>query len=209
MTITLHNAGKRYNRDWIFRHMDYTFDQGQQYALLGPNGSGKSTLLKAIAGYLRLSEGSLQVELGPQQLAAEEMYSHVSMCAPYVDLIEELTVEEHLHFHTQFQPLVEALTIDEAILMLGFQKDRSKLVKELSSGMRQRFKLMLTVGSAAEVLLLDEPATNLDADGVKWYHDLLHRFRGNRLVVIASNRADEYEMCRHYLQVEDYKWIKR
>lgn len=205
MTITLQNAGKRYNRDWIFRYLDYTFQRQQPYALLGPNGSGKSTLLKAISGYLRLSEGRVQADQDGGSLAAEAWYAHMSMCAPYVDLIEDLTVVEHLVFHTQFKQLAAGLTVPETIQILGFQKHKTKLVKELSSGMRQRLKLMLAIGSKSEVLLLDEPATNLDKSGVGWYHDLLHQYRGNRIVVIASNREDEYDMCRHYLQMEDYK----
>ena len=58
MKIKLSNAGKRFNREWIFRHSDLEFSNGQAYAITGPNGSGKSTLLQAIAGMLQLSEGS-------------------------------------------------------------------------------------------------------------------------------------------------------
>lgn len=205
MTITLHKAGKRYNRDWIFRNVDQTFERGKIYALLGPNGSGKSTLLKAIAGYLRLSEGSMKAQNDGKDLDEESIYQYLSVCAPYIDLINDLTVEEHLHFHAQFKPLKPELTLPQTIDLLGFQKHRKKLVRQLSSGMRQRLKLILTIGSDVPVVLLDEPATNLDEEGVQWYQDLLEEHQADRCIVIASNRKDEYEMCDEWLQMEDFQ----
>jgi len=59
MKITLSDAGKRFNREWIFRHFDYSFFSSNAYAITGPNGSGKSTLLQFIAGALMPSEGRL------------------------------------------------------------------------------------------------------------------------------------------------------
>src|SRR5512141_2841753 len=108
MMISLSDAGKRYNRDWIFRHLTYTFEAGKSYAITGPNGSGKSTLLQAIGGALHLNEGSIQfgVNSGESevktQVATEDFYSYVSICAPYLEVIEEMTVKEFLEFHSQF-----------------------------------------------------------------------------------------------------------
>ena len=60
MTISLSDAGKRFNRDWIFRHFNYTFEAGQSYAITGPNGSGKSTLLQALSGGMYINEGKIE-----------------------------------------------------------------------------------------------------------------------------------------------------
>ena len=60
MKISLTDAGKRFNRDWIFRHLTYEFSAGQSYAIIGPNGSGKSTLLQVLSGSMQMNEGNIQ-----------------------------------------------------------------------------------------------------------------------------------------------------
>src|SRR5688572_7506402 len=99
MTISLSEAGKRYNRDWIFRHINYTFGSGQSYAIIGPNGSGKSTLLQVLSGGMMLSEGKLsyndesqksKVKNQKPEIAVDTIYSKVSICAPYLEVVEEM-----------------------------------------------------------------------------------------------------------------------
>ena len=67
MTICLSDAGKRFNRDWIFRHVNYTFEAGQSYAITGPNGSGKSTLLQVLSGGMMINEGVIEFEVRSQE----------------------------------------------------------------------------------------------------------------------------------------------
>jgi len=205
MKISLQNAGKRYNREWIFRGLSTELEAGESYALLGPNGSGKSTLLKALSSYLRLSEGSIAYREGSREVDPEHVAPLIGFSAPYMELIEELSVSEHLFFHQRFKPFIEDLDVESCLAYLGFERHRDKAVKSLSSGMKQRLKLMLAIGSRSRILLLDEPATNLDSGGVSWYHRLLSHYRNGRTLVIASNRKDEYVMCKHYIQMEDYK----
>src|SRR3954468_23451956 len=103
MKITLTDAGKRFNRDWIFRHLHYEFIAGRSYAITGPNGSGKSTLLQAVAGAIGISEGQVNfLAAGPA--AAEQVYRYISIAAPYLEVVEEMTAAEFLHFHQSFKP---------------------------------------------------------------------------------------------------------
>jgi len=205
MKISLHNAGKRYHREWIFRSLTIDLSAGESYALLGPNGSGKSTLLKVLSSFLRPSEGSVSYHEGTKTVDPDDIHRFISFSAPYMELIEELSVREHLFFHQRFKPFLEGLDVETCLAYMGFERHRDKAVKSLSSGMKQRLKLMLAIGSHSRILLLDEPATNLDSEGVTWYHGLLAHFRKGRTLVIASNREDEYVMCKHYIQMEDYK----
>src|SRR4029079_8430854 len=101
MKIELSNAGKRVNREWIFRKADLEFNSSNSYAITGPNGSGKSTMLQCIGGMLQLSEGSIQFKKDNNLLPDEEAYKRLSFCAPYLDVIEEMTLIEFLHFHNQ------------------------------------------------------------------------------------------------------------
>lgn len=204
MRIKLSNAGKRFNREWIFRHADLEFTGDHAYAVTGPNGSGKSTLLQSLGGMLQLSEGSISFELNGA-VKDEELYRHVTLCAPYLDVIEELTLAEFLQFHQQFKPLLQGITIKEIISILDLQKAAHKQVRYYSSGMKQRVKLAQAILSSSPIVLLDEPCSNLDEKGIALYHHLVETYCKNRLVVVCSNDPVEYSFCDVVINVQDYK----
>src|SRR6185436_14032148 len=79
MKVSLTDTGKRFNRDWIFRHLTYTFEEGQSYAIIGPNGSGKSTLLQVISGSMLVNEGNIQWSNSKGQLANESVYNQIAI----------------------------------------------------------------------------------------------------------------------------------
>ncbi len=240
MKISLTKAGKRYNRDWIFRNFSYEFVSGNSYAITGPNGSGKSTLLQAIAGALMLSEGEISYESGvgslesspisvkqasenssnkngklPPYLSGKQatispvqpdnIYQHLSIAAPYLELIEEMTINEFLKFHRQFKPFLPAVTIDEIISVVGLQKASHKQIRYYSSGMKQRVKLAQAIFSDVPIILLDEPSTNLDSEGIQLYQQLINDYCMQRLVIVSSNDKVEYEFCKERLNIMDYK----
>ena len=72
MTISLSDAGKRFNREWIFRHFTYNLESGNSYAITGPNGSGKSTLLQVLSGSMMMNEGNIQYSITNTQYSGEE-----------------------------------------------------------------------------------------------------------------------------------------
>ncbi len=205
MDIVLSEVGKRYRYEWIFRELSYTFSSGERYAILGPNGAGKSTLMKILSGHLSPSKGQIQFQNGTQSLESDLVYRQVSYAAPYIDLIEELNLEEVIRFHRRFKPFLNNLQTDDLIELLGFQKSRQKPIQFFSSGMKQRLKLVLAICSDTPLLLLDEPTSNLDRQGFAWYHELVEQFAGNRLLIVASNEEWDYQFCNHHLQIMDYK----
>ena len=205
MTISLSDAGKRFNRDWIFRHFTYTFETGKSYAITGPNGSGKSTLLQAIAGSMHLSEGKIEYGDKLTPIEPENFYQYISIAAPYLDMIEEMTAREFLHFHHQFKPLISSITIDEILSLIGLEKSMDKQIRYFSSGMKQRLKLAQAVFSDVPVILLDEPCTNLDKPGYELYHSLINSYCLNKLIIVSSNDALEMDFCNERLSILDYK----
>ena len=101
MQISLHDMGKRYNREWIFRHVSLQFAPGIAYAITGPNGSGKSTLLQVIAGAIQHNEGKIDYYAGPDEqskVSADLVYHNIAIAAPYLDLVEEMTALNSWHF---------------------------------------------------------------------------------------------------------------
>ncbi|HSC39143.1 MAG TPA: ATP-binding cassette domain-containing protein [Chitinophagaceae bacterium] len=204
MTISVSDAGKRYNRDWVFRHFTHTFHTGTSYAITGPNGSGKSTLLQALGGALALSEGKLEFELTDQP-STDTLYQHISIAAPYLEVIEEMTVTEFLQFHQTFKPLLPDLTIKEIIAVVGLAPAAHKQIRYYSSGMKQRAKLAQAIFSDTPVVLLDEPCTNLDSSGISLYQQLIHDYCSNRLVIVSSNDEAEYGFCKEVVSILQYK----
>jgi len=223
MKISLTKAGKRYNRDWIFRNLSYEFVSGTSYAITGPNGSGKSTLLQAIGGALVLSEGQASYESGvrsqeskrqtinhkPQttndKLHTDNIYQQLSIAAPYLELIEEMSIKEFLHFHAQFKPFLSSISIDNIISRVGLEKASDKQIRYYSSGMKQRAKLAQAIFSDVELVLLDEPCTNLDGEGISLYQQLISDYCKDRLVIVSSNDEAEYGFCQHRLNIMQYK----
>jgi len=201
MRITLIDAGKRFNRDWIFRHLGYEFSPGHSYAITGANGSGKSTLLQAIAGAIALSEGS--IDYAGQ--APEQVFKLLSLAAPYLEVIEEMTVAEFLHFHGSFKPFIPGISVGEIISRVGLKSAADKQIRYYSSGMKQRVRLAQAIFCDAPLLLLDEPCTNLDVDGIALYRSLVGEYGKRRLVVVSSNDPQEYDFCEEVINSMDYK----
>ena len=205
MKISLTDAGKRFNRDWIFRHLTYEFSAGQSYAIIGPNGSGKSTLLQVLSGGMELNEGNGQWAIDNKRLASEKIYTSISICAPYLEVIEEMTLIEFLNFHSGFKPFLTSITSEKIISILGLENAVNKQIRNYSSGMKQRVKLAQAIFSDVPVVLLDEPCTNLDATGIQLYHNLINEYCKNRMVIVSSNDEVEYGFCKSRLNINDYK----
>jgi len=205
MDIKLKQLGKRYKFEWIFRNLDFDFQNGNAYAILGANGSGKSTLLKVLSGHASHSKGTIDFYSQNEKIAIDKVYHQLSYAAPYIELIEELTLIEVLQFHQKFKTFQNNLTVNDLIDILNFSKSKHKEVRFFSSGMKQRLKLILAICSDTDYLLLDEPTTNLDNQGVNWYQELIDRFAKNRLTIVASNIEHDYEFCSKTLNIMDFK----
>lgn len=204
MIITLNQVSKRFNYDWIFSQLDYRFETGSMYAVVGHNGSGKSTLLRMIAGHLTPSEGTISYQ-DQLPLSREEIYRHVSVTAPAIDLFDEFTLEETIRFQAHLKPFRQQLTVADVIELSGLQPHRHKALRYYSSGMKQRVKNVLAVMADTQILIMDEPTSNLDAAGVSWYQDLLAQHASDRIVIIGSNQPREYTQADAVLDINQYK----
>ena len=199
MNITLAQAGKRFNRDWIFRNFNYSFQSGNKYAITGPNGSGKSTLLQVIAGSMGMTQGDIRYTFDNKQVAAEDAYKHVSIVAPYLEVVEEMTASEFLSFHSVFKKL--ALPVEEILPVVQLDHTKEKQIRNFSSGMKQRIKLAQAIFSDVPVLLLDEPCTNLDTAGYELYNRLINDHCAQKLVIVSSNDPNEYAFCNERIDI--------
>lgn len=196
MNITLDNIGKRYaSKHWVFKDLNDSFLAGDRVAITGGNGSGKSTLLQTIGGIINPSKGQVIYGKKDNTIDKESAFQRINFTAPYLDVIDEFSVQELLEFHFKFRKLRTLKNSAELLEILYLKGHESKLVKNLSSGMRQRLKLGLVIHSASDVILLDEPTTNLDEKGIEWYHNQISTVPTEVTIIIASNQKQEYSFC--------------
>src|SRR6266850_1345723 len=204
MKITVENLAKRFNREWIFRNVSYTFESGHTYAIVGPNGSGKSTLLQILWGQLPPSLGSLRYTQDHRIIPVEEIFSYLSIAAPYQELIEEFTLEEMVRFHLHFKK-PRGGSIQEIIEKMELTHATKKLISNFSSGMRQRLKLGLSFLFESPILFFDEPTTNLDKKSIEWYWDQFSQLPPGLMIFIASNQEAEYPATAQKIDISAYK----
>lgn len=201
--ICTENLGKKFNYEWIFRNLSFRFEFGESYAIVGNNGSGKSTLLQVLAGALPASEGKIWYEKENTKINAEDFYKYLSWASPYLELIEEMTLSEHIDFHFNMKPRHSWLhSTRELIEILRLEHSKHKFIKNFSSGMKQRLKLGLAFYTDTPLLMLDEPTSNLDAQNINWYQDEISKQLGKRLIIVASNQHEEYKFCKHLIRLQ-------
>jgi len=201
MQISLAEACKRFNKEWIFKNLNFQFEAGKHYALVGNNGSGKSTLLQIIAGYSSLTKGS--IDWSPCD--ANNIYEQISFAAPYLELVEEFTATEQFEFQAQFKPIQKELSTEKILELIGLKNAAHKQIRYYSSGMKQRLKLALAIFSDCPILLLDEPCSNLDKEGYALYDTLIKDFAMHKLIIVGSNDPAEYHFCKSQVNLMDYK----
>ena len=206
--IDLKEAGKRYNSEWIFKNLTASFRSGSATAILGGNGSGKSTALRSVFGYAPLSKGEINYKLEGKTVKQSEAYKHFSICAPYLELYEELTLDELAKFHFSLKPALPQILVSEFSELIDLKRAANKPVKYFSSGMKQRVRIGLALMSDVKAIFLDEPTSNLDRNAIDWYRSTVEEFKMDRILLVASNQQeDEYFFCEEKIEIEKFKPI--
>ncbi len=205
LEIHLNNVSKRFIREWIIRDCTYSFESGKAYALTGPNGSGKSSLAQIISSYSTPTSGDIKFVLGAKELPQNEVFELLNYAAPYVELIEEFTLNELLNLHFKLKKPVSGLSKSDILNLSKLENAADKEIRNFSSGMKQRLKIGLALTTNSELIILDEPMTNLDEGGVSWYLDMIEKFAKDKLLIICSNQTREYVFCEETLNLMDWK----
>ena len=201
MRITLNKVGKRFNKEWIIKNLSLDIPSQSSLSITGANGSGKSTLIKLISAYMEPTSGNVQYFKNEKKWPIESIPYTVGLATPYLNLIEEFSLKEHLEFHFKFRKT--PLTIDEIIKKLNFQFSIDKKIKDFSSGMKQRLKLALAIYGENQLIVLDEPTSNLDQEGIEWYRSEIQQKMGTCTIIVASNQPQEYDFIPYTINLSN------
>jgi heme exporter protein A len=192
-SITFRAVGKRFGDRSALSPVSGALRQGEVLVVAGPNGAGKSTLLNIIAGLIRPSRGEVTYETPQGPLPRAQWFEHLGMASPDMAVYEEFSAIENLTFFVRLRGLAaSAEAISTLLEELGLpRREHRRAVATYSSGMKQRVKLAQAVIHEPEVLLLDEPSSNLDEAGHALAARVVDRFRKRSAVAVATNDPRE------------------
>jgi ABC-type multidrug transport system ATPase subunit len=200
--IVLQNIGKRFGYNWVLSDINRIFESDQIYGISGANGSGKSTLMKILSGYLTPTTGSMKHYEEHNEIPTDRIFRNIALAAPYTDLINEYSIREMFDFHVHFKGMIHDLDFTAFEEILGLSNTKNKVLGEFSSGMKQRCQLALAILSKTPLVLIDEPTSFLDAKGKSWFKQLLHDYRQNRCIIVASNELFDLELCDKVISMD-------
>lgn len=203
LRVELEGVGKVYGSQRIFADISLELESGTIQGIKGHNGSGKSTLLRIISGFISPSKGSVRYIADGKELDVSVWPSRIAYCAPYLELIPALGLQEMVDLHFSFRDVLPGQSADMVIAELGF--DPAKPVSDYSSGMYQKLKLALCMLTDAPLLLLDEPTANFDENGKEWYASMMERYAKDRIVVVASALDYDLALCGSRIDMSDYR----
>jgi len=199
--INVQSLSKRFGYQWIIKDFGAKYHSGKVYGIAGNNGSGKSTLVRMLSGFLTPTTGSINYQIHSKDVSVDQIYKHISLVGPYTDLIQEYSLEEMFNFHQKFKIFFNKLTFQEFEEKINLTGQRHKTIHHLSSGMKQKVQLALALMSDTPIILLDEPTSFLDQKNKDWFIALLHENIRDRIVIIASNDADDLSLCKEILNL--------
>ncbi len=188
LCIHLEQVSKLFGSFAALRQVSADLESGKCYVLIGENGAGKSTLLRILAGLLHPTHGKVTVFGDQEPHDARDRIGYMSH-APM--LYDELTGAENLRYFASLYPGRKCLSPAEALRQVGLDPDLDRTLGQYSQGMRQRTSLARVLLPIPELLLLDEPFSNMDIESVHQMIELLAGFRqGNRTIVITTHQRE-------------------
>ena len=205
MKILAENLEKKFRQEYVIKNFNFEFQDHQKYAIVGPNGSGKSTLLQLLSQFSLPTKGSVKyLDNQGNPVDSDLAFKQISFAAPYNEIIEEFTVIELISFLVNIQYLPAEFNINIFEEFSELKTNPNKLIRDFSSGMKQKTKLTLALSAPRPFLFLDEPTTNLDLKSKTWFQNKLESEK-DKLILIASNEESEIKYCQERIQILDFK----
>jgi len=200
---------KTFGRRLIFNEVNFLFEEKGTFGISGPNGSGKSTLVKIIAGLISPTNGKIKHTNSNNEVIPEQLHNHIGFVSPYLVLYEEFSAWENLDYFARIRGVnFNEEGVNDLLKKFLLYNRKDDLVKTYSSGMKQRMKFIFALMHSPELLILDEPTSNLDKEGKNSVYNIVSEEAENSIVVIASNEQGDLDLCDKIIDLEEYKTIQ-
>ena len=202
ISIVSKDISKKFGKNLLFRNVNFSISNGDSFYITGPNGSGKSTLLQILAGIQKPATGSVIYTSGDSVIDISQYKNFYGFTGPQVNSYNMLTASENLMF-TSSQKVNET-KINEFLERFELYRHRTKPVQHYSSGMKQRLRLIHALINDREILMLDEPCTNLDSKGRDILYGIINEIKNNKILIIATNESDDIKLCTRGINLEQH-----
>jgi len=207
------NLEKSFSNKFIFKKLSFKLTNSSSLIITGRNGTGKSTLIKILSNLIKETNGKKWMKLNGKYVERDKQFFNIGLLAPYINLYDELTSYENLEFFYKLKiNRHKKKDVEEKIKQLlekvNLYKRRNDFVKNYSSGMKQRLKIAFAILHDPLILLMDEPRTNLDKDGIEIVYAITEKQKKNGILIIATNENEDTKLCDEKINIEDYKGIQ-
>jgi heme exporter protein A len=198
------NIAKTFNNRKIFSEISFSLKEKDSIAITGRNGSGKSTLLKILAGVLTPTRGTTELKIDGKIIKSEDYFNQLGLVSPYLQLYDEFTGWENLDFFRRVRNInVEDKYLDELLYRFNIWERRNDYVRTYSSGMKQRLKYAFALIHKPPILLLDEPTSNLDAEGISTVYDTMEEHKRDGILIVATNDSEDIKHCGQVIDLNN------
>lgn len=205
-SLQVNSVKKNFGRRLIFENLNFQLTGSTIFGITGANGSGKSTLVKILAGINSPSDGKVIHTYNGKEIIPEKLHNFIGFVSPYLVLYDEFSLWENLSFFARIRDITlnkeKVNYLLEKFLLFNRKDD---LVKTYSSGMKQRLKFIFALMHSPQIIILDEPTSNLDDEGKESVYQLIEIEGKENIVVIASNEEKDLRFCKEKIKLEDYK----
>ena len=200
------NITKSFGRRLIFKNINFEINNAGTLGISGANGAGKSTLVKIVAGINSPSTGKVIHKYNNKEITFEKLHNFIGFVSPYLVLYEEFSAWENLNLFAEIRNVAfnkEKIEYLFNLFLLFNRKD--DLVKTYSSGMKQRLKFIFALMHSPQLIILDEPTSNLDNEGKECVYKIVEKESYENIVLIASNEKSDLQTCNKIIKLEDFK----
>ncbi|HPN38436.1 MAG TPA: ABC transporter ATP-binding protein [Melioribacteraceae bacterium] len=204
--IELDNISKTFGRRLIFKNISSKFNSPDIIGVAGKNGAGKSTFVKILANLISPTKGKIKHFINNKLIEPEKVYNYTGFVAPYLVLYDEFTALENLFYCCKIRGInYEIEYAKELLKNVNLFERRNDYVKTYSSGMKQRLKYAFALIHNPNLIILDEPTSNLDNAGKDLVYNFISSLGKEKLIVLASNEQTELKYCSKIIEPEKYK----
>lgn len=204
ISLDVNNLTKYFGDRRVFKGLNFEVEDNSCLVVIGKNGSGKTTLLKILAGLCSPNEGEIKYNLGGKTIKKNQTKKFLSLVAPDLNLYDELTALENLKFLSKIQSLnFGEDDLLKKIYDAGLKDRENDLVSSFSSGMKQKLKYVFALLNQPKFLLLDEPSSNLDEDGIAYLERTISEQKQKGILVLATNNKEETKYGEKILSLDN------
>ena len=201
--IEVKNLVKKYGNHLAIDHLNFKIEKGKIYGFLGPNGAGKSTTMNIMTGYLGATEGEVLINGHDILKEPEEAKKHIGYLPELPPLYMEMTVQEYLDFAAELKGISKdkrESSVEEVLKLAKLMDVRSRLIRNLSKGYRQRLGLAQAMLGFPDIIILDEPTVGLDPKQIIEIRELIRKLAKDHTVILSSHiLAEVREVCDYIM----------